>query len=420
MSSPLSLIPSLPADYDDPVSSAQRSSQLIRIGVVGAGDRVRRIYLPVFNSLNLDAQVVGFTCRQRDKGENFSRKFGWKYFDSISELVEHAKPQLLVIIVSDSSNELVVRQALDFKIPLLSETPISWSLKAGQLIYETAKKQGTPIGIAEQFPFLPAEQLKRKIIELGVLGKVTSAVNEFASYDYHGLAQLRAYIGELPDPLSGSAMQHEFGTTGIVEDQLPPNPDLGWPETWLLGTIEYNNGAMLVHQYSAGYAALPTRPEGRLIVHGTCGNLVDDSLTVVNRITGSIHTSVIRREYTGTKNSPVLARLVIDTPEIGEVAWLNPYTEGQLNEEQIAVACHVDAMVRVVKHGGWPLYSAPQAIKDIELSRALSYSAQLSGSPVRLPLKTRLVKLRLATSPNFLTRKMKEIVRKLPIWTPKP
>ena len=67
-----------------------------------------------------------------------------------------------------------------------------------------------------------------------------------------------------------------------------------------------------------------------------------------------------------------------------------------LTEEQRAVALHVEAFRGVVRDDGVPLYSAAQALGDIELLRALNYSAQCDGAPVQMPLRTRLEQARVA------------------------
>ncbi len=406
---------SLPAANPAVEVSSQRSSQLVRIGIIGAGDRVQRIYLPVLKALGGRAEVVGFTCRQREKGERAAQQTGWDYFASITDLVAKSKPQLLIVAVSGTANAAVVKEAIHLGIPILAETPIAWDEQTGRTVVSLAANRSIPVGVAEQFPFLPAEQLKRKLIDLGVLGEVTSVVNAFASFDYHGLAQLRAYLGERRAPLSASAVEHDFGRTGVVDDRAPPIPELGWPENWLLGAVKHDDGALLVHQYSSGYSVLPTRPKGQLLVHGRCGSLVDDTLSVVDRCTGGTYASHICREYSDSGVSRVLRRVFIDAPGVGEVEWRNPYTDHVLDDEQIAVACHVEAMLRVVKDGGWPLYSAAQALKDIELLRALSYSARLGGSKVSLPLDSRYLKFRLATSPQVIGRVFDRVLQKLPV-----
>jgi hypothetical protein len=112
----------------------------------------------------------------------------------------------------------------------------------------------------------------------------------------------------------------------------------------------------------------------------------------------------ILREHCEGNRSHILQRLWIDAPGMGKVEWHNPYADHSLNDEQIAVACHVDAMLRVAAHGAWPLYSAAQALKDIELLRALSYSARLNGAPVRLPIAPLFQQARLAFSPHEVGR----------------
>ncbi len=50
----------------------------------------------------------------------------------------------------------------------------------------------------------------------------------------------------------------------------------------------------------------------------------------------------------------------------------------------------------VVRDDGVPLYSGAQALGDIELLRALYYSAERDGAQVRMPLRTRYEQARVA------------------------
>lgn len=383
-------------------------SRVVRVGIVGAGDRINRIYLPVLGAMRDRAEVVGFTCRNAGHGEQFAAAAGWNYAPSIGELMARYKPEVLIIAVAGTANVAVVQEATHYGVPILAETPIAWDERSGRNLVKLAADRGVPVGIAEQFAYLPAEQLKRKLIELGVLVEITAAVNAFATFDYHGIAQLRTYLGERRVPVLACAVEHGFGRTGIVDGLEPPIPDLGWDERWMLGSVKHDDGALLVHEYSAGYSVLPSRPAGRLLVHGRCGSLVDDALTVVDRCTGATHSAKILREHFEGNRSHVLQRLWIDEPGVGKVEWHNPYADHSLNDEQIGVACHVDAILRVAANGAWPLYSAAQALKDIELLRALCYSARLNGAPVRLPIVPLFQQARLA----FLSHELGRIVNK--------
>ena len=177
--------------------------------------------------------------------------------------------------------------------------------------------------------------------------------------------------------------------------------------------MKHADGALLVHNYSSGYAVLPMRPTGRLLVHGESGSLVDDTLVVVNRRTGEIHRDEIRRDIAESEGGALLRRVSIRTPELGEIEWRNPFAGHALSDEQIAVAMHVDAMIQVARHGALPLYPATSALHDIEYLRALSYSARRGGAPVGLPIASRHQQIRIALSPDHLGKLASKVTGKV-------
>lgn len=369
-----------------------------RVGIVGAGDRVRNIYGPVLRALSDRIEVSGFFARDREKGAAFAASSGWPHFASIDELIKGAQPAFLIVAVNGAANTTVLFDVIGRGLPVLAETPIAWDERLARNVVDLAAKRGVQVGVAEQFPFLPAEALKLKLIGLGVLGPVTSAINEFSTFDYHGIAQLRSYLGGHRQAASATAIEQDFGKTGLIEGVAPPIPELAWPERWLLGTVKHLDGALLVHNYSSGYTVLPTRPQGRLLVHGGCGSLVDDQLLVVNRRTGETHQSGFQRHVVEGEGGPLLRSVSVVTREFGEVEWRNPFAPHSLSDEQIAVATHVDAMIQVARHGALPLYPAASAAQDIEYLRAMSYSARRAGAPVGLPVASRYQQIRIGLS----------------------
>lgn len=392
-----------------------RSGERIKVGIVGAGDRVKRIYRAVLNALSDRIEVAGFVARDRSKGEAFAAESGWRHFGSMDDLIKEAQPAFLILVVNPAAKVGVLFDAIGRGLPILTETPLAWDERTARGIVSFAASRGVQVGVAEQFPNLPAEALKRKLISLGALGSIKSAVNDFATFDYHGIAQLRAYLGDHRHACSATATEHDFGKTGVIEGVAPPVPELGWPERWLLGTVKYSDGALLVHNYSSGYSVLPTRPKGRVLVHGECGSLVDDSLLLVNRRTGEIHRDEIRREVTDSAGGEVLRRVSIRTPDHGEIEWRNPFAQHSLTDEQIAVATHVEAMIQVARHDGLPLYPASCALEDVEYLRALSYSARRGGVPVSLPIASRYQQIRVVLSPDQFGRIASKVSSKLGI-----
>lgn len=352
----------------------------IRVGIIGAGSRVRGVYHPVFQALNESFHVVGFTSRSADSRHSLADATGWLAHGTLDELVANGRPQFLVVAVNNDANVAVLHQAIARGLPVLAETPLAWQERAGRGLVNTARARNIALGVAEQFPFMPMEQLKRKLIRLGAIGSVRAVVNDFATYDYHGIAQLRSYVGYERTARRIVAQRFAFGHTGVAEGRAAASAALGWDETWLRGNIDMSGGALMVHDYSAGYAMLPTRPPGELRVVADSGSLVGDRMIHVNRVSG------VRTE----SHFEVYADgISVQHPDLGQIEWRRPPWARSLNDEQLAVGLHVEAFREVVQQDGVPLYSCTQALDDIEILRGLHYSASRGGSPVLLPINAR-------------------------------
>jgi choline dehydrogenase-like flavoprotein len=356
----------------------------LRVGIVGAGHRIRDIHGPVLAALSDTIEVTGFVGRREESIARVTSELGWAGFQSIDSLLAAQRPDFLIVAVSDSANAHVMRHGLALGLPVLGETPLAWSEKEARSLVQLARARRLPFGIAEQFPFLPAEQLKAKLISLGVIGPVVSCCNDFATYSYHGVAQLRAYMGYGRRPLAVRARTFRFGRTGTPEGQEPATPALAPDETWTLATIE-TDGGLMEYRYSDGYVALPTRPKGQLRILGQSGSIVDERVITVDRVTGA------SLESTFTRAGRAIS---IEHPALGTIDWRYPRGTEQLSDEQVAVWSHIDTFCRAARFGGAPLYMAAQALDDVEIVRAMGYSDARDGAHVALPLRPELEKLR--------------------------
>jgi choline dehydrogenase-like flavoprotein/predicted dehydrogenase len=341
----------------------------LRVGLVGIGDRVRRIYLPILGTLDREYEVVGFAARNPEKANDFAKQKSLTRFDSAAHLVAAEKPDLLIVAVNGIDQ--VLPSLLDLGTPLLVETPFCWSLHHGRKSLARIKKSGFLLSVAEQTPYLPVEQLKRQLLAHGVLGALVSAHNDFAVYDYHGIAALRAYLGSEQRPRTVSAVRvaHPILRDGAISS-----------DEWTLGTVTCADGTTLVHHYANQYFVSPHYEHKMLRLYGTSGSIAGDVATFAAR-DGRIMREPIRRETQGG----ALLRLSVTTP-LGEISWRNPFSDCAFNDEQIAVATLLQRQRNAVLFGGAPAYSADDGYQDMEMLTAMRHSAMRDGAPVKLPL----------------------------------
>jgi predicted dehydrogenase len=219
---------------------------------------------------------------------------------------------------------------------------------------------GLLVGVAEQTPFLPLEQLKQQLVALGVLGHVTLAENDFAVFDYHGLAALRRGMGHGRVPVSVTARDVAVGGVDAR-----------------VATVAMGDGSVLEHRFGTGDGPPPRRP--RLTLVGSAGSIEGGELRTTGPDGSPAVATVRREEYGGS-----LHALVVDGPE-GEIRWRNPFAGLPFDDEQVAVATVLVGMAAAVRSAEDPPYLASESLLDMELLAAMRYSAAGRGRPVSLP-----------------------------------
>jgi predicted dehydrogenase len=354
------------------------AGERLKVGLVGAGKRISEMYLPILQQLSPHYEAVGVTSRSSESSRRFESKTGIASFRDPRHLVEKQKPGLVIVSISDIENEATIMQLLDLGVPILSETPLAWTAEGVRRIISKATANKATLGVAEQFPFLPLEQFRRQLIDLGVFGDIYAAFNDFQSYSYHGIAQLRRYIEGVPTSVRN--VEHARGDV-----------------RWQSGSVVFNTGATLLHHYALSGA--PFQP--KIHFHGTRGAMTDYQITTSND--GEIKTSLAVREQ---GPSGGLKSISAALPNIGTITWSNPFAECNFSDQQIAVATILRGMSNCTAKGSQPIYTAEDFLANIEIVQAMRYSAEAGGRTISLPLNTTMEKARRLASIGFWMRKL--------------
>jgi len=349
------------------------------VGLVGAGKRISEFYLTILQQLSPHYEIVGVTSLSPESRRKFESKTGISSFQDAQELVKQQKPGLLIVAVSDTVNEATIARLLDLGVPILSETPLAWSAEGVRRINRKAMENNVILGVAEQFPSLPLEQFRRKLIDLGVFGDIYAAFNDFHSYSYHGIAQLRRYFAGAPTSVTN--VEYAQGT-GVC---------------WQSGAVAFSDNAAFFHHYALSGVSF----QRSVHLHGTRGAMTDYQITILND--GETKTlSAVREECSSGGLKSISAVL----PNLGAITWSNPFAECKFSDEKIAVATILKGMSKAIAEACRPIYTAEEFLADIEIVQALRYSAEADGRTISLPLKGRMEKARRLASLGFWKRKI--------------
>lgn len=82
-------------------------------------------------------------------------------------------------------------------MPWFTETPIADELSQADKIIRIATEQKLHVEVAEQFHRRPTEQIKLKLIEAAVFGRIYLSFNDCLGHGYHGyhgVRVMRSYL----------------------------------------------------------------------------------------------------------------------------------------------------------------------------------------------------------------------------------
>lgn len=215
----------------------------LRVGIVGAGKRVHQMYAPILPT-NENVQVSGFWNRDAEKGRKMTDAFGYTRYTELDKLAKDSDV-LMVVVNSNALTEMTLR-CIDFGKPILVETPV-WTKD----VLVASQKKGIPLAIAEQTPHLPSEQLKMMLLQdRETFGIPHTVINDFRTFEYHGLAQLRRYIGYDKMAVEVCGMSHGIpmmpfkGGDGSIQNHV---------ENWDSGQIRFASGEIAIYNFSSLY-----------------------------------------------------------------------------------------------------------------------------------------------------------------------
>ena len=371
----------------------------MRVVLVGTAKRSGYLYGPLLKALP-GVELVAVWGRSEASARRLGGSLGVPAYTDLARLIAETAPRLGVVSVSYGANGQVGCMAVEHGLHVLLETPIAHDLQEADAIIAAARQRGLKVEVAEQFHRRPLEQIKLKLIDSGLFGRVHTSFNDFAGHGYHGVSVLRSYLGFDARPVQ---------VTGAVRSYpLAPH----WPrlaagptarqETQEHGLVEFEDGRLGVfHWTSVGYDS-PLRwwrssrflaEKGMGVTAGMYPD-VDEQLTLLTPDGQAAQRITLERRLERVDGGALTA-LVAHTgdPTQPLITWENPFrpqTQGhgpQWHDDEIGVAGCLQSLVDAVRNDTEPTYGAHQARLDQEIVLALHQSSQEGGRPVTLPLR---------------------------------
>lgn len=302
---------------------------MIKYGIIGAGWR-SEFYLRIADLSPDTFKVSGIYIRNKQKREEFSKKYNAPIFDTLEKLLQ-TDYDFIVSCVNKAGIFDTVRELAGKNIPVLTETPIGTSLKEIDDFLAEIKPDWR-VQVAEQFHFQPRNAAIKSVIDSGILGEITQ-VQLSCCHDYHAASLIRFFLGtgdEMPDGFSftqSDTVTRYNSRVGLLKEPQTVTSD----EKFAFFKFK-DKTAVYDFNYEQYFSDIR---RSRILIRGTNGEILNNECTYLKN--GIPHSFTLRRNSYGTNESLDGFTLVNITAE-GNVVYENPFKGSRLSDEEIAIA----------------------------------------------------------------------------------
>lgn len=350
--------------------------QRLRIAILGAGTGRGQSWQSTLRKLSERSDLYDFcaVCEViEERARQNAERWGVKPYTSLTAMLAEEKLDVLLNGVSSDSNPMAVGLAAKHGVHPITEIPIAPTLRIADYMVQTCERHRVKLEVTEQVFLWAREQLKRKIIESGIIGEVTHARLWYTNKaDYHGINAVRMLLpGEATRVLGYSGkvrVPHFVGYEGELVQE----------DWWDTAIIEFDSGVVCLFE---------DPPRGRMSsrwdIEGTLGQLVGNDL-YIGSVERATHYPFLY-EYTTIDGEKVLDHLRVETDP--PIVFENPYKKyGAADDDEVARMELLVGFHRAITQDTAPTYGAANARKDLEILFALRESARRNNTWVELPL----------------------------------
>ena len=371
---------------------------VVRVAIVGTGSRSSYMYGPILQALP-DVELVSVWGRSEDSSRHLGQILGVPWYTDLQQLVRETAPVIGVVCVNYSANGQVALMAVEHGLHILTETPIAHKLVEADAIIAAARQHGLKVEVSEQFHRRPLEQIKLKLIDAGLFGKMYSSFNDFGGHGYHGVSVMRSYLGFDTRPLhvTGLVREHDLAAHWSRLSGTHSRRS----ESQEHGMVAFEGGKTgIFHWTSVGYDC-PLRwwRSSRFLAEKGMGITVGVGLDAEEKLSiltpgGEAPLFITLERRWERVDGGALVAMVAHTGDSQQpiVRWENPFRPTQSghglqwHDDEIGVAGCIMSLVNAVRNDTEPSYGPMQARLDQEIILAIRHSSLRGGEPISLPM----------------------------------
>ena len=368
----------------------------LKIAVVGVGGKSSS-HLTTISKLKDRYHFAAVCDIREEQAQQIGAKHSVTGYTDVQKMLDTEDLDVILIAAPPEGHHIITAQAAERGVHVISETPMSFSLGCARLMLEIADRHDIFLEVSENVRRWPAERLKRKVVESGVLGTVTQIHCWYVSGGYHGISAIRNCACSEATRIIGHAQNVQLATSywfdPFVRRAVGEMPHIGTmpfvPDegarvaTWELGIADFANGITALYEYPIG-AVRGNYWE----IDGTCGQIVGNDVYLYED--GKRNQYPIETVTSENGGVRIIDYLKVDTDP--PIIWGNPYKNYPLvDPDDIARADVLMSVYHAATEGTELDYGGIGGYKDLEFLIGVRESAMRRSAPITLPINEDLL-----------------------------
>jgi predicted dehydrogenase len=337
--------------------------------IVGSGWRAR-FFARLAKTVPDRLRVAGVVTRSVARAEAVAGEWAVPAYVSIDDLLAHDRPDFVIVSVPWAASPAAIRELVARDIKVLAETPPAPDVDGLRQLWTDVGGSGL-VQVAEQYLLMPGHAARLALVRAGVIGTATS-VQVSSTHLYHAVSMMRGFLGIDFGPA-------EVNARAFVAPLADPLSPAGWsgddtpkPAATTLATVDLD-GFVGVYDFTDNQWWNPLRAR-RIVVRGSRGEIVDDTVTRLLDPTTPVSSTLTRRQTGLDLNLEGLDLKYISFD--GSVVYPNPFVGSGMSDDDIAVAAIAVATGAWARGEGPAPYPLAEACEDHLIALAIEQSAR--------------------------------------------
>lgn len=265
-----------------------RLSERVRVGVIGTSLHTQTTHLANLKS-HRRADVAAICGRDQRRAHDVANRYGIPLvFADYRELIEKARPDLLVIVAPDDLHYRIAMDAFDAGLHVLCEKPLALTAREARGMFERAEQARVKHMTFFSWRWPPAQRYVGRLIKQGYVGRCFDCQLHFL----HGLGRQKQYewrfdrqrsagaLGDLGSHMidlarcyAGEVSRVSANLATFVDRPGPDGAPLDSANDSALLALRFASGAQGTIQVSTVAHVADREVEQTIIVHGEEGSL---------------------------------------------------------------------------------------------------------------------------------------------------